>query len=100
MSWQSLIYTGAKVWVYRPVEHKNSYRGRPRVIFIGPRGQDVLRPFLRIDLQAFVISPAEAERERRGRIRTERKIPVWYGNRPGTNRKRAPRKTLCERRAT
>ena len=34
------------VWVYRPQTHKTQHAGRERLILIGPKGQDVLRPFL------------------------------------------------------
>jgi len=34
------------VWHYRPERHKNSYRGSERIVSIGPRGQEILRPFL------------------------------------------------------
>jgi integrase len=36
------------VWRYRPASHKNAHRGKDRVIFIGPKAQDVLRPWLRV----------------------------------------------------
>ncbi len=38
--------TTGEVWVYRPDSHKNSWRLKQRVIYIGPRGQDVLLSFL------------------------------------------------------
>jgi hypothetical protein len=36
------------VWTYRPRRHKNQHRGLERVIFVGPRAQEVLLPFLRV----------------------------------------------------
>jgi len=33
-----------EVWLHRPARHKNAWRQRPRTIFIGPRGQDLLIP--------------------------------------------------------
>ena len=41
MRWQD-IDTSATPWVYRPSEHKNEWRGQPRVILIGPRARSVL----------------------------------------------------------
>jgi integrase len=35
-----------KVWTYAPAEHKTEHHGKGRVILIGPRGQDILRPYL------------------------------------------------------
>lgn len=46
-------------WVYRPESHKTEHHGRERVIAIGPRGQDVLRPWLDRGSDAYCFSPAE-----------------------------------------
>ena len=40
------IDTSGEVWIYRPELHKNAWRGKQRTVMIGPRGQDVLLPFL------------------------------------------------------
>lgn len=34
------------VWAYRPQQHKNTYRGHDRVVYLGPKAQEVLLPFL------------------------------------------------------
>jgi integrase len=81
------------VWAYRPESHKKERHGRERVIFIGPKGQDVLRPYLLREKAAFCFCPAEGERKRRARLHTIRKTSVAYGNRPGTNRKDDPQRT-------
>ena len=47
-----------------PAEHKTEHHGHARTIYLGPRAQLVLRPFLRPELAAFLFSPREAERER------------------------------------
>jgi integrase len=39
--------TGGAVWLYRVPHHKTAHHGKARVIAVGPRAQDVLRPFLR-----------------------------------------------------
>jgi integrase len=81
------------VWVYRLQEHKTSYRGNERVIYLGPRAQEVIRPFLvgrRVDAPRF--SPAEAEAERRAALSARRKTPRSCGNRPGTNKRAKPAK--------
>jgi len=80
-------------WEYRPATHKNAYRGQNRIIYIGPRAQQILRPFLmRLDPKAYVFSPAESLAEIRQRRSDARKTPLEYGNLPGTNRVRRPRK--------
>ena len=49
-------------WTYVPEHHKTEHHGRQRVIVLGPRAQDILRPFLR---PGYCFSPREADRERR-----------------------------------
>jgi integrase len=51
--------TGA-VWLYRPAHHKNRWRGKDRVVCIGPRAQAVLRPFLRADPSEHLFRPCDA----------------------------------------
>jgi integrase len=36
-----------RVWVYRPQHHKTEHHGHERVIYLGPRAQEVLKPWLR-----------------------------------------------------
>lgn len=36
----------ADVWVYRPAAHKGAWRGKAREVFVGPRAQEVLAPWL------------------------------------------------------
>jgi integrase len=37
-----------EVWVYRPGRHKTDYLGHSRSVYLGPRAQAVLRPFVRL----------------------------------------------------
>jgi len=74
-----------KVWHYCPEKHKTQYRGAERVISIGPRGQEILRPFVLRSENAYLFSPVESERQRLKRKHAKRKVPLAYGNRPGTN---------------
>lgn len=59
------------VWFYVPESHKNTSRGKARVIAIGERGQEVLTPFLHgLKPDDVVFSPARAATtflERNGR---------------------------------
>jgi integrase len=60
------VDTTKEVWVYRPRSHKTSYRGHERAVRLGPKGQAVLKPFLRPDAPlAYVFSPQRALAERR-----------------------------------
>ena len=56
--------TTGEIWIYRPEQHKNAWRGKARNILIGPRGQDALLPFL-VGRSAgeFVFNPQEGRRE-------------------------------------
>jgi integrase len=66
------------VWSYRPGSHKNAWRGHERVIHLGRQVQEVLRPFLNADLQAYLFSPKDALTEhhrRRGSQRKTRQTP-------------------------
>ncbi|HEX5051056.1 MAG TPA: site-specific integrase [Planctomycetota bacterium] len=68
---------GVQLWIYRPTHHKTEHHGRERVIPLGPKCQELLKPFLKVSPGAFVFTPEEAERERRCKQRTQRKTPLW-----------------------
>ena len=55
----------AACWIYRPGSHKTEHHGRDRVVVIGPRAQEVLRPWLERDPASYCFCPAEviADRE-------------------------------------
>lgn len=91
------VDTSGAVWTYRPFHHKTEHHGRDRVVFIGPKGQDVLRRFLVRPPEAFCFSPAESEADRLAERHARRQTPESCGNRPGTNRKRQPRRKPGER---
>jgi integrase len=61
---------------YRPGRHKTEHRGRERVVFLGPRAQELLKPFLE-DLKPdeHVFSPARSETRRLAEIRARRGLP-------------------------
>lgn len=70
------IDRSGKVWIFRPSHHKTEHHGLTREIAIGPQAQEILTPFLKLDLQAFCFSPADAERDRHERQRAERATGV------------------------
>jgi len=88
------------VWTYTPTFHKTAYRGHSRVVFLGPQAQQLLKPWLRSAVEEFLFSPAEAEAVRLQELHARRKVPLSCGNRPGSNRKRAPVKQPGERYET
>lgn len=86
------IDTSGEIWIYRPPNHKTACRGQPRAILIGPRAQEILRPFLLRPHDAYVFTPAESERKRLASLHEARKTPVSCGNRPGSNRVKSPKR--------
>jgi len=91
---------GRRTWICRLKEHKAAWHGHERKIYIGPRAQQVLAPFLLRDPNAYCFSPAEAEAERRERLHDERTTPLTCGNVPGSNRKDDPERVAGERYTT
>jgi integrase len=59
----SHIDMSADVWVYSPSQHKTSWRGSKRSIYLGPQSQEVLRPFLNRSAEAYLFSPREGRKE-------------------------------------
>jgi integrase len=84
------------VWVYRPRSHKTKHHGRDRAIPIGPKAQSVLLRYLARDPGTYCFRPCDSEAKRRADLHAGRKTPLCCGNRPGTNRKRKPRKAPGE----
>jgi integrase len=64
-----------KVWAYRPEQHKGRWRGKERVVRLGPKAQDLLRPLLKADPKAFLISPRDVIAEVKAAKRASRKTP-------------------------
>jgi integrase len=70
------IETTGRVWVYRPRTWKMEHHGGERRIYIGPRAQEVLEPWLRTELEVPLFSPREAIAERNRAWRAARKTKV------------------------
>jgi integrase len=68
--------TTGPVWKYRPSSHKTAHHGKGRVVRFGPQAQDVLRPFLRPDLQGYLFRPADALAWRNERQAKNRRTPL------------------------
>jgi integrase len=81
---------GETVWTYRPHRHKTQHHDIDREVRIGPKARRLLKPLLKLDLQAHLFSPADAERERREALRAARKTPLNCGNVMGSNRLARP----------
>lgn len=84
------------VWLYRPATHKTEHHGRERIIPIGPKGQDILRPYLLREKETHCFSPRDSEKKRREELHSNRSTPLSCGNSPGTNRRRKPKRSAGE----
>lgn len=81
------------VWVFRPAQHKNAWRGHLREIFLGPQAQEVITPYLKAAPDTPLFSPAEAERERDAARRSARRsklTPSQLARKPKASPKRPP----------
>jgi integrase len=76
MTMRSIDTTGP-VWIYTPPLHWTSHHGKARRVYIGPKAQDILRPWLRTSLDEPLFQPIEAESERSARRRAARKTKLW-----------------------
>ncbi len=80
------------VWFYRPTHHKTQHHGLERVIAIGPRGQEIIRKYLKPSLEAYVFSPIEQAEILRMEKRARRKSKVQPSQvsraKPGASRLR------------
>ena len=58
-----LVMSG-RVWMYEPAQHKTQHRGHRRRIPLGPKAQEIVRPFLVGNPAEPLFKPCDAERER------------------------------------
>ncbi len=81
-----------EVWEYRPATHKTEHHSRTRVVYLGPSAQALIAPYCSRDAADPCFSPRENLTEFLAERAVCRKTSLTCGNRPGTNRKDAPRK--------
>ena len=81
------IQRGGAIWRYQPDSHKTEHHDIERVIFIGPKAQAVIAPFLDDRRNSeYCFPPREAERQRRQAAHAMRKTPMNQGNKPKVGR--------------
>jgi len=71
------IDMGGSIWLYRPPHHKTAWRGKRRTVAIGPRAQELLKPFFTPDIADYLFSPARAVDELRAERSAKRKTPRY-----------------------
>jgi integrase len=77
-------------WIYRPESHKTEHHDIERVIFLGPRAQQILGPFLFRDPGTYCFSPREMMDRHWAEIRSHRKTKVQPSQ--ACRKRRRPRK--------
>ena len=65
--------TTGTVWTYTPASHKTEHHGHERKVYLGPRAQTIVRPFLRPDLRAYLFSPTDARQDQAADAQTHRR---------------------------
>ena len=63
------------IWEYHPHSHKVEHHGKERVIFLGPHAQEIIKPWLKTDLHAYLFSPKEARAWSEAQKAKKRKTP-------------------------
>lgn len=71
-------------WIYRPARHKTEHHGIERLIYLGPKAQDIIRPYLLRMEEAYLFSPKDAVKQSRDRLRR--------GNNPPKKRRPSPKR--------
>ena len=84
--------TSGNVWIYSPAQHKTAHRGHRRTIYLGPRAQEAVRPFLKDDPEAFLFSPRDSQEAYWTARRANRQTPMTPSQRR-RRRKRNPKRT-------
>lgn len=87
------------VWMFRPRHHKNAHRGKSRVIAIGPKAQELLKPFFTENPADYLFSPRHAVDELLAGRSAARVTPRFSSHmkRNETKRVASPRRSPDER---
>jgi integrase len=96
------IDMSGEVWLYAPSDHKNKWRGQCKVIPLGPRAQNLVKPFLKLDTEAFLFSPRDADgwhrQQRMSKSGAGRTTPLYPSERRRREKLRQLRATRKRRR--
>src|SRR5262249_13518679 len=74
------VDTSGDVWLYRPGsnlgpvgQHKTAHHGKHRIVALGPKAQEIVRQFLRLNTTDFLYSPEKALEQMRAEMRGKQK---------------------------
>ncbi len=92
------IDTSSDVWIYRPGsdqgpkgQHKTSWRGKDRAIPVGPKAQQVLKPWLREAPNEYLFQPREAREWHNQQRKEKRKTKMTPSQKKRTRKKNPDR---------
>jgi len=87
------IDRSGRVWIYSPADHKTAHHGHKRRIYLRPKAQAILQPFIDAHKpDEFLFQPREAVEAVREARTAARKTPKSCGNNVGSNRKARPKR--------
>jgi integrase len=72
-----------QVWEYRPPTYKTEHHNQDdapeqeRVVYLGPRAQELIKPYLTLNVSDYLFSPARSEQARSEQRRANRTTPLW-----------------------
>ena len=87
------IDRSSDIWHYYPYKYKTQHLENPTLRWIGllgPKTQEILRPFLLRQEDAYCFTPEESEKDHRSKQFKKRKPQLSCGNKPGSNKKADP----------
>ena len=79
----NMIDRSEPVWQVHFSKHKTAWRGKGRIVYVGKKGQAILKKYLKRDPDAACFSPREAIEQRRRAAAADRETPINQGNRRG-----------------
>lgn len=65
-----------EVWLWKPPSHKTQHHDKDRTLFVGPKGQSLLAPYLDRLGESYLFSPRDSMAQFRARQRVARKTRV------------------------
>lgn len=80
------LETSGTVWEFTPGRHKTLIHGKKRQIHLGPRAQEVFRPWLRSNTTEYLFQPREAMEDYLAERRRNRKTPLTPSQRKRTRK--------------
>jgi integrase len=92
--------SAGEVWEYRPSRYKTQHHNDDdipdleRVVYIGPRAQELIRPLLPLNVSDHIFSPIRSEQARYAERRQRRKTKLWSSHVAYQERQRQSRRRV------